>query len=72
MKKLHRFLALAGVILLILLYLSTLIFAFMDSELASDLLMASVAATIIVPVILYGFTLFIKLSKNGSNENSQE
>lgn len=72
MRKSYRFLALAGVILLILLYVSTLIFAFMDSSIASDLLMASVAATIIIPVLLYGFTLFIKLSKNESNDNSKE
>ena len=72
MKKSYRFIALAGVILLILLYLSTLIFAFMDSPIASDLLIFSVGATIVIPVLLYGAMLFMKLSKNKSDENSKE
>lgn len=72
MKKAKRIMAMIGVITLILLYGSTLLFAFMDSEQSTNLLMASVAATILIPVLLYGFTLFTKLSKNESDENSKE
>ena len=54
MKKLKRISALLGVFILIAMYLCTLIFALIDSPVASDLLKASIAATIFVPVILYG------------------
>ena len=57
MKKAKRILALIGVIFLVAMYLSTLIFSLIDSPLASDLLKGSVAATILVPVVLYGFVL---------------
>ena len=53
MKKLKRISALLGVFILIAMYLCTLIFALIDSPVASDLLKASIAATIFVPVILY-------------------
>ena len=49
MKKAKRILALIGVIFLVAMYLSTLIFSLIDSPLASDLLKGSVAATILVP-----------------------
>lgn len=72
MKKAQRIMAIIGVVALVLLYASTLIFAFMDSEQSTNLLMASVAATILIPVLIYGFTLFTKLSKNESDDNSKE
>lgn len=70
MKNFKRFLALLGVVLLVLLYLSTLIFALMDSELATGLFKVSVVGTIIIPVLLYGILLFHRLSgKDDSDEN---
>lgn len=72
MKKFRRIFALLGVIILVLLYASTLIFAFMDSPQATNLLMASVGATILIPVLLYGMTIFTRLFKNESDDNSKE
>lgn len=72
MKKAKRILALAGVILLIGMYASTLIFALMDSPTAKGLLMGSIACTIIVPVILYGMTLVTKNLKHKGEELKQE
>ena len=70
MKKFKRFLALLGVILLDLLYLSTLIFALMDSELATGLFKVSVAGTILIPILLYGILLFYRLlNQDDSDEN---
>lgn len=57
MQKLKRLLALIGAILLIVLYVSTLIFSLMNSELAHGLLKASIFCTIAVPVILYACML---------------
>ena len=66
MKKAKRILALIGVIFLVAMYLSTLI----DSPLASDLLKGSVAATILVPVVLYGFVLFSRLFGNDHDDRN--
>ena len=52
-----RILAILGVILLAGLYVSTLIFAFIGSELAFTLLKASILLTIIVPGLLYAMIL---------------
>ena len=72
MKKLKRIFALLGVFLLVAMYLCTLIFALIDSPVASDLLKASVAATILVPVILYGLLMVTRLLKNDQENDSEE
>lgn len=61
--KLKRILALTGAILLICLYLVTLIFAFIDPTAAKNWLMASVACTVIVPVLLYAYILIYRYLK---------
>lgn len=61
MKKLKKLLAILGIILLAGLYLSTLIFALMDSEESIKLLQASIYLTITFPVILYAISLIYKL-----------
>lgn len=68
MKNRKRIPALLGAVLLIALYVSTLIFAFLDSPLFSDLLKLSVAATIFLPVILYACILFIRLGNHDEEE----
>lgn len=63
MKKSKRIMALIGAILLVLLYVSTLIFAFIDSVVSQKLLMAAIAATILLPVlVIYLYTLFPYIS----------
>lgn len=71
MKKTKRVLALAGVILLVLMYVSTLVFAFIDHTKSLGFLKASVACTILVPVLLYAYTMFYRLA-NGNNPDSEE
>lgn len=61
MKTWKRILALLCAILLIGLYVSTFIFALTDSPLCSDLLIISIGATIVFPVILYACILFSRL-----------
>lgn len=60
MKKLKRIFALIGAVLLILLYVSTLVFALLDHSAFLGLLKASVACTILLPVLLYGYALVYK------------
>lgn len=62
MKKSKRIMALIGAVLLVLLYASTLIFALMNNSVSQKLLMASIAATILLPVLLYIYTLFFRMS----------
>ena len=63
MKKIKRILALIGVVLLVCLYGSALVFALMDSPAADGLLRASMAATILIPVLLYAYILIARLVK---------
>ncbi|HIY63547.1 MAG TPA: hypothetical protein H9730_08810 [Candidatus Mediterraneibacter stercoripullorum] len=69
MQLIKRVLAFAGVIILICMYGSTLIFALMGSSRSTDLLMASVIATVIVPVLLYAFTLVTRLLNNHNTDS---
>lgn len=64
MKKLRRVLAVAGAVLLFLLYGSTLFFALTDHSAAAGLLKASLACTFIIPVLLYAYTLVYKNIKD--------
>ena len=50
-----RILAWIGIILLVLLYLTTLIASLINSPFSRSLFYASVAMTIILPVLLYGW-----------------
>lgn len=68
MKKTKRVLAIIGVILLAGLYLSTLLFAFIDKSQSLWLLKSSIAATILVPVLLYAYSLIYKLTTKDQEE----
>ena len=61
MNRLKRIFALAGALLLACMYIATLVFALIDSPAASGFFRASVAATILVPVLLYGYILAARL-----------
>ena len=63
-KKVQQILAIAGVVLLVGLYILTLIFALMDNEYSTYLFKASIYATITIPVLLYGYLLIYKVLKN--------
>ena len=68
-KKTVRILAIMGVILLVLLYASSLIFALIGSPEATNLLKVSFVGTIVIPVFLYVYILFYKLTKKKNREN---
>lgn len=55
MKKIKQILAILGVILLLGLYLSTFFCAISSSPNFMDLFLASLIATIIIPVLLWAF-----------------
>ena len=66
MKKVKRILAAIGAILLFGMYASTLLFALIDHSASKGMLKASIACTIIFPVLLYACTLVYKLTKDNS------
>lgn len=63
MKKIKQILAIAGVIILLCLYAATLICALSRSESFMNLLMASVYATVVIPVLLWAYSFIYKLLK---------
>ena len=63
MKKVKQILAILGVIILVGLYLSTLVCALSSSENFMNLLMASIYATVIIPVLLWAYSFIYRLLK---------
>ncbi len=63
MKKVKRFLALIGVIVLIGLYVTTLVLALIGNDQALNLLRASIYATVVLPVLLWAYSFIYKLLK---------
>lgn len=68
MKKAEQILAIIGVILLVGLYVSTLVCALFGGDNFMDLLMASVYATFVIPVLIWAYTFFYKLIKKDDSE----
>ena len=67
--KLKRIGALALVVILLGLYFTTFILAFLKSPTAQKLFQVSAIATIALPVTLYGYMLIYKYLKNRNNSN---
>lgn len=69
MEKLKRILALGGVVVLVGLYLLTFISSFIVTEYQASLFQASIYATIIIPIFLYGYMLIYRVLKKNSSNN---
>lgn len=68
MKKVKQILALIGVVVLIGLYVSTIFCAVSSSENFMNLLMASIYATVIIPVLLWAYSFIYKLTRKYEDE----
>lgn len=68
MKKAKRIFALIGVFLLVLLYLSTLVFAVLGKEFM-NWLMASIVTTIMLPVLIWAYGFIYRLLKETKTED---
>ena len=64
--------AIAGIVLLVAIYASTMVFALMKNPIADRLLMASVFCTVAVPVILYGMLLVARNLEQRGEELQRE
>ena len=71
MKKAKRILALIGVVLLVLLYLSTLVFALLGKDFM-NWLMASVATTIMLPILIWAYGFVYRLVKGKKDEEPMD
>lgn len=72
MKKVKRILAASGAVILLALYGSTLVFAMLDIEGSENLLMAAIASTIILPVVLYAYTLVYRVLNNNDDIKKED
>ena len=74
MKKAKKILAIIGVILLVALYVTTLIFAITDNTGTMSMFVASVVATVVIPVLIWAYTFIFKLLKKhyGPDSDSDE
>lgn len=70
MKKMKRIVALIGVILLVGLYITTLVAALCESVFAQQLFLASLFSTMVVPIMLYAYSLIYKVVKGKQNEST--
>ncbi len=67
MEKLKKIFALIGVVFLLGMYLSSFICAIFATKAAHSMFLASLAATIAVPVLLYAYTLIYRITRGGDN-----
>lgn len=63
MKKLKRILAILLAIFLVGLYITTLVMAIIDHSETQNMLKASIFATVVIPVLIWTYTLIYKLLK---------
>ena len=71
MKQIKRILAVTGIVLLVLMYLITLFCAIFDTGDSMIMFKASVMCTILVPILLWGYTVIYRLAK-GRHEQELE
>ncbi len=70
-QKIKRILALAAVIIIALLYAATFVLSFLPGDQAKDLLMVSIVATVVIPVLLYIYLWLFHLFK-GDHKDPDE
>lgn len=73
LNKVKRVFALAGAVLLALMYIMTLVFAVTDNPETMTMFKASLILTIILPIFLYAYQLTFRVLKSmGRIENNSE
>jgi len=67
MKKIKKFLAVIGILVLAGLYIATIVMAFLNHPNFFDFLMASVYATVVIPVLLWAYSFIFKLTNKDND-----
>lgn len=68
--NIRRILALIGVVLILLLYGSSLILGIIGSPKALDLLLAALFCTMVIPVMIYGCSILLKHSEHSGKDSN--
>ncbi len=68
-KKIKQILAIIGIVIILGLYITTFILAICGNENTHGLFMASIFATVMIPVIIYIIQWLYKLVKKQAQEN---
>ncbi len=68
-QKIKRLLALLAVIIILLLYLAAFILSLFHNEKTEELLMISLVATVVIPVLLYIYLWLFRLFQKKSGED---
>ncbi|MBQ1748896.1 MAG: hypothetical protein II044_01155 [Lachnospiraceae bacterium] len=71
MKKVRQIAAILGIILLVGMYVFTLIAAFTDNPETMHILGASIALSIIVPVLIWVLGIFVRIGKDDKEQNNK-
>lgn len=69
--KLKRILAIVAVVILVLMYVVTLVFAITDNAATMSMFKASLAITMFVPIFIYANQLIYRLLKGKSDEGNK-
>ncbi len=72
MKQIKRILAILGIVLLVAMYLITLLCAVFDTGNGMIMFKASVTCTVLVPILLWGYTVIYRLAKGKHQKELQE
>lgn len=68
MKKLKQISGIIAIVILVAMYASTLVFALIDDPHSFTLFRASIAATVVIPVVLWVIRIFVKIAKPDNSE----
>ena len=70
-KKVKQILAIIGIVVLVGLYVSTIVCALSSSNNFMNLLLASVYATVIIPVLIWAYSFIYKLLKKDQDDEEK-
>ncbi len=71
-KSFKQLFAIGAIVLLVFMYAISIVFALMNNELGFKLLQLSLAMTFFIPVIIYLFMMFYKLSHKKDDANEEK
>lgn len=72
MKKAKQIFAIIGIVLLVSLYFITLVCALTDNTSTMQVFMASVFATVVIPVIIWAYSFIYRLIKKNSQKREEQ
>ena len=70
-KKVKQILAIIGIVVLVGLYVSTIVCALSSSDNFMNLLLASIYATVIIPVLIWAYCFIYKLLKKDQDDEEK-